>query len=219
MTVGYGATHRKSPRAAKIATIAVGYADGYLRSLAVAGNLVCRKTGAGRGARVHGSDHRRRDDVPERDARPGMMAEIIGDHRDRRPGRRGSRHHRLRDPDRARPALSPARRSGPATMTFLAGIGRTFLTFLTHTAGGCALSAVSVSHCLRPPFYPAADRPPADRDRLLLAARGRADDALHRHGAGAAELFRLRPLQRRERHCHRGRPVDHARSWRRCWPA
>ena len=38
MTVGYGATHRVAARG-KIATIAVGYADGYLRSLSGRGNV------------------------------------------------------------------------------------------------------------------------------------------------------------------------------------
>ncbi len=82
MTVGYGATHRVA-QAAKIATIAVGYADGYLRSLSGCGQVWF----AGRPAPVVGRvsmDLITVDvtDVPEADARPGMMAEIIGDHRD-----------------------------------------------------------------------------------------------------------------------------------------
>ena len=82
MTVGYGATHRVA-QAAKIATIAVGYADGYLRSLSGCGQVWF----AGKPAPVVGRvsmDLITVDvtDVPERDARPGMMAEIIGDHRD-----------------------------------------------------------------------------------------------------------------------------------------
>src|SRR5580704_18995307 len=47
---------------------------------------------------------------------------------------------------------------------------------------------------------PQADRPSNDGDRLLLAARGWADGDIHRHGAGAAELHRLRPLLGRKRH-------------------
>ena len=82
MTVGYGATHR-IVRAAKIATIAVGYADGYLRSLSARGCVWI----AGRPAPVIGRvsmDLITVDvtDVPEDEMRPGVMAEIIGDHRD-----------------------------------------------------------------------------------------------------------------------------------------
>ena len=39
-------------------------------------------------------------------------------------------------------------------MTLLARIGRTFLTFLTHIGRLALFTAVSVSHCVRPPFYP-----------------------------------------------------------------
>ncbi len=39
-------------------------------------------------------------------------------------------------------------------MNFLAGIGRTFLTFLTHIGRLVLFSSVSVAHCLRPPYYP-----------------------------------------------------------------
>jgi len=46
----------------------------------------------------------------------------------------------------------------------------------------------------------AADRPQLLDDRLLLAAGGRPDRDLHRHGAGAAELYRLWPASRRKRH-------------------
>ncbi len=82
MTVGYGATHRVA-QAAKIATIAIGYADGYLRSLSACGQVWF----AGKPAPVVGRvsmDLITVDvtDVPERDARPGAMAEIIGEHRD-----------------------------------------------------------------------------------------------------------------------------------------
>ena len=39
-------------------------------------------------------------------------------------------------------------------MIFLAGIGRTFLTFLTHIGRLVLFSAISVSHCVKPPYYP-----------------------------------------------------------------
>lgn len=82
MTVGYGATHRVV-RAAKIATIAVGYADGYLRSLSACGTVWL----AGRPAPVVGRvsmDLITVDvtELPEDEVRPGMLAEVIGDHRD-----------------------------------------------------------------------------------------------------------------------------------------
>ena len=37
---------------------------------------------------------------------------------------------------------------------FLAGIGRTFLTFQTHIGRLVLFSAIAVSHCLKPPYYP-----------------------------------------------------------------
>ncbi len=82
MTVGYGATHRIA-RAAKIATIAVGYADGYLRSLGACGRVWI----AGKPAPVVGRvsmDLITVDvsELPEDEAQPGAMAEIIGDDRD-----------------------------------------------------------------------------------------------------------------------------------------
>ncbi len=82
MTVGYGASHRVA-HAAKIATIAVGYADGYLRSLSGCGCVWL----AGKRAPVVGRvsmDLITVDvtDVPDDDVRPGMLAEIIGDRRD-----------------------------------------------------------------------------------------------------------------------------------------
>src|SRR5467141_3430420 len=44
----------------------------------------------------------------------------------------------------------------------------------------------------------AAAPAPDGRYRLLLAARRRPHGELHRHGAGAADLYRLQPLRRRE---------------------
>ncbi|KAF1857277.1 hypothetical protein Lal_00014508 [Lupinus albus] len=65
---------------------------------------------------------------------------------------------------------------------------------------------------LRAPAALSAPDPAADdRHRLLLAAGGRADRAVHRHGAGVAELQRLLPLPGGGRHRHRRRAVDHAR--------
>ena len=78
MTVGYGAVHNIA-RPGKIATIAIGYADGYLRSLGGEGH-VCL---AGRTLPVVGRismDLTTVDvtGVPENAARPGQWVDIIG---------------------------------------------------------------------------------------------------------------------------------------------
>ena len=80
-TVGYGATHRIESPAARLATVAVGYADGYLRSssgrgLAYLGDRLVRVVG-----RVS-MDLTVLDvtDVPPEQARPGAWAELIGPH-------------------------------------------------------------------------------------------------------------------------------------------
>ncbi len=39
-------------------------------------------------------------------------------------------------------------------MNFLAAIGRVFLAFLASTGRLGIFAAISVSHCVRPPFYP-----------------------------------------------------------------
>lgn len=78
MTVGYGATHRVT-RKAKIATVAVGYADGFLRSL---GN---RGSGVLAGVRVPIVGRVSMDlitfdvtDAPTEAARPGGLIDLIG---------------------------------------------------------------------------------------------------------------------------------------------
>ena len=55
-------------------------------------------------------------------------------------------------------------------MKFLAAIGRVFLGFLASTGRSGMFAAISVSHCVRPPFYP----------RLIW--RQVADDNLHPSG-------------------------------------
>lgn len=77
-TVGYGATHQVS-RPSKIATIPVGYADGYLRSLGNRGRCYVD----GRPVPVVGRvsmDLVTLDvtDLPDEMARPGTMVEVIG---------------------------------------------------------------------------------------------------------------------------------------------
>ena len=77
MTVGYGATHRVSGPT-KIATIAIGYADGYLRSSSNRGHCVL----AGRTVPVVGRvsmDLVTLDvsEVPDTDTRPGTLVDVI----------------------------------------------------------------------------------------------------------------------------------------------
>lgn len=81
MSVGYGATHSVAGKG-KIATIAVGYADGYLRSLSGRGRVFFQ----GRGAPVVGRvsmDLITADvtHLPESLTFPGTLAEIIGPNR------------------------------------------------------------------------------------------------------------------------------------------
>lgn len=77
-TVGYGATHRAS-RKTRIATVAVGYADGYLRSLS------SRASASVGGVRVPLVGRVSMDlitldvtGLPERDAHVGAFAELLG---------------------------------------------------------------------------------------------------------------------------------------------
>ncbi|MFQ5971036.1 MAG: alanine racemase [Alphaproteobacteria bacterium] len=80
MTVGYGATHRVS-RAGRLATVAAGYADGYIRALGNSGRAYI----AGRPVPVVGRvsmDLTTVDvsDIPAELARPGGRVELIGEH-------------------------------------------------------------------------------------------------------------------------------------------
>lgn len=79
-TVGYGATHR-TQGPARLATVGVGYADGYLRALSNRGQAAI----AGRAAPVVGRvsmDLLTLDvsAVPEAEAAPGAMVELMGPH-------------------------------------------------------------------------------------------------------------------------------------------
>lgn len=81
MTVGYGATHRVRA-AGKIATIAVGYADGYLRSLSSRGNVFFDGVPAAVVGRVSMDlitvdvSH-----LPDHLLQPGRLVELIGPNR------------------------------------------------------------------------------------------------------------------------------------------
>ena len=78
MTVGYGATHRAG-RGAKIATVAAGYADGYLRSLGNCGHVFVADTVVPVVGRVS-MDLVTIDvtGLPEDRTRPGTIVELIG---------------------------------------------------------------------------------------------------------------------------------------------
>jgi alanine racemase len=80
-SVGYGATHRVVP-GTKIATIAVGYADGYLRSLGGSGRVLFGDLAAAIVGRVS-MDLITVDvtTLPDQRVRPGEFADIIGPHR------------------------------------------------------------------------------------------------------------------------------------------
>lgn len=79
MTVGYGATHRVT-RPSRIATVAVGYGDGYPRQLSNRGHGYINGTLVPVVGRVS-MDLTTFDvsDLPESAARPGMMIELIND--------------------------------------------------------------------------------------------------------------------------------------------
>lgn len=81
MTVGYGATHRVAARG-KIATLAVGYADGYLRSLSGRGHAFVDGVPAAVVGRIS-MDLITVDvsDVPDRALTPGRFVELIGPNR------------------------------------------------------------------------------------------------------------------------------------------
>ncbi len=51
-------------------------------------------------------------------------------------------------------------------MKFLAAIGRVFLGFLASTGRLGMFAAISVSHCVRPPFYPRLIRRQVAGDNL-----------------------------------------------------
>jgi alanine racemase len=77
--VGYGATHL-AERGRRIATVGVGYADGYLRSLGGAAHAFVGRNRVPVVGRVS-MDLITLDvtDVPERDTRPGTWVDLIGD--------------------------------------------------------------------------------------------------------------------------------------------
>ncbi len=79
-TVGYGATHR-APRTSRIATVPVGYADGYPRALGNRGHAYVGATRVPIVGRVS-MDLTTLDvtDLPPDAAKPGTMVELLGDH-------------------------------------------------------------------------------------------------------------------------------------------
>ena len=92
---------------------------------------------------------------------------------------------------------------------FLASIGRSTLGLLGATGRLTIFAGLALSNLVRRPFYPVElGRQLLDIGYYLAAGR-RPDRDLHRHGAGAAELYRLRPLQRRHRDAHRSSSCRH----------
>ncbi|PWC34562.1 alanine racemase [Azospirillum sp. TSO35-2] len=81
MTVGYGAAHRLTGPA-RIATIGVGYADGYMRSLGGKGHIIVDGVAAPIVGRIS-MDLITIDvtGLPESAAQPGRLVELIGPHR------------------------------------------------------------------------------------------------------------------------------------------
>ncbi len=79
-TVGYGATHRVTGRT-RIATVGVGYADGYLRSLSGRGAAWIGELAVPVIGRVS-MDLITLDITRVPEARPGTMVELIGPHHD-----------------------------------------------------------------------------------------------------------------------------------------
>ena len=79
-TVGYGATHRFA-RQARLATMGVGYADGYLRALSNRGGVYIGDRRAPIIGRVS-MDLLTIDisDIPEEQAQPGIWVDLIGPH-------------------------------------------------------------------------------------------------------------------------------------------
>src|SRR2546423_545341 len=67
-----------------------------------------------------------------------------------------SRLHRLRDPDVARPSLSPAlyERRAVKLLKFLASIGGAFLEFLTASGRIVLFALWAIYYGVRPPYYP-----------------------------------------------------------------
>ncbi len=105
MAVGYGATHRVT-RPSRIATVAVGYADGYVRSLSNQGRCFIGDVPVPVVGRVS-MDSITLDvsGVAETEALPGMTVEVIGPHR---------------------PVDDLAREAGTIGYEILTGLGRRF---------------------------------------------------------------------------------------------
>ena len=150
-------------------------------------------------------------------ARPGDDDRAARRRLRRRRGRRRCRHDRLRDPDRARRAAITASIATPPDSRRMIGVSRVDRRGLPRLsrrrpAGSRCSPGGRSRPRLTPALLPAPDPAPDRQYRLFLAAGRRADRDLHRHGAGAAILYRVQPLQRRERGRHRRRAVGDARA-------
>ena len=127
-TVGYDAAWT-AKRATRIAVVAVGYADGYLRAASASDEAPgAAAIVAGKRCPLAGRvsmDLLAIDitDLPDNAARRGDLATLIGDEMTVDDGRRRRRHHRLRGAHQPRPALPPGlpelRGKSPEISTFL----------------------------------------------------------------------------------------------------
>ncbi len=159
-SVGYGATHL-TRAGMRIATVPVGYADGYLR--AASGRATARIAGqevplAGRVS----MDLISLDvsALPADAVRPGTMVELIGGPDGHRPLGRGRGHDRLRSIDATwqpvRASVYPAGSQEGRAMNPLAVIGRIFLSFLTAVGDLTLFAGRAIVQGLSGPFYPRA---------------------------------------------------------------
>ena len=156
-SVGYGAAHRMA-RAGRIATVAVGYADGWLRSSSHRGSVGI----AGQRAPVVGriSMDLMTLDVTGIDpaaARPGALVDLLDDHYgvDDAAAAAGTIGYEILTAIGRRALRALSRRAGlMQCLDFLASVGRVFLGFLAATGRLALFALTAVSHCVRPPFYP-----------------------------------------------------------------
>ena len=200
-----------APRPSRIATVGVGYADGWPRALSNRGAACFDGTMLPLVGRVSMDlTTVRRDGSPG--IGPGDWLELLGPHRSLADVAEEAGASPIRDAHAARPPL----RQGVARVNAVAGLRR----------DGGALGARRLpqrrrTDAVRPrrrlaPGPPAVLRPDvrarAARDRLFQPAGGGADGDLHRHGAGAAILDRPLPLLRRERRADAGGALGHART-------
>ena len=195
-SVGYGATHR-TRAGTRIATIPVGYADGYMRAASGRATARIAEQEVPLAGRV--SMDLISLDVSALSAaavRPGAMVELIGgpDGIDRAGRRCG--HDWLRSIDATwQPVRAPVYPAGSQEGRSMNPFGRHRPCFseLPHSDRRSDAVRRPRDHAGRErPVLSARHPAPDGRHRLLLAAGSRPDGDLHRDGPRAAKLYRLR---------------------------